>query len=164
MSRQSFQGRAIHWEQTPWLANSPKSFLVLWVPGTLHHPHQKPHDALSFQQWIKRKLTMSPCERQGENTWQLHFMSWSHLTEGVLMLSLHSCLKIKEGLDGKQPGIAFQNQLPGNFLHKAPFKMIHANSTSKLKMLHRDRAVLHPFCTTLSVFKYILGLYGCLFL
>lgn len=105
------------------------------------HIKQRPHDALSFQQWVKRKLTMSACERQWEKTWQPHLMSRSHLTEGVLMLSLHSCLKIKEGLDGKQPGIAFQNQLPGNFLHKTPFKMIYANSTSRLKMLHRDRAV-----------------------
>lgn len=39
----------------------------------------------------------------------------------------------------------FQNQPPGNVLHHAPFKIISANSTSRQKILHRDRAVLHPF-------------------
>lgn len=68
-------------------------------------------------------------------------MSLSHLIKGLLMLFLHSCLKIKEGLVGKQPGTAFPNQLPGDFLHKALSKMIYANLTSRLKMLHKDRAV-----------------------
>lgn len=57
------------------------------------------------------------------------------------MRSLHSRLKIKEGVVGKQPGILLPNQLPGDFLHKAPFKMIYANLTRRLKMSHRDRAV-----------------------
>lgn len=155
MPRQSFQGRAILGEQTLWSANS-KSLLILGVLGTLDHPHQRPHDALSFQQWVKRKLIMSPCERQWEKTWQLHLLSWSHLPEGVLMLSLHSCLKIKEWLDGKQ------------LSEISPLEIFSTKYLLKLFMLipQVDKKCYirtGQFCT-LSILRYILGLYWCLFL
>jgi len=83
-------------------------------------------------------------------------MSLCHLIKGLLTLSLHHCLKIKEGLVGKQPGTAFPDQLPGDFLHKETFKMIYANLTSRLKLLRGSLVCTH------SLSRHALSLYLCL--